>query len=178
MTHSLTLVEDTKAEVYQRLRNPPPVAFGRHTCPRWLNRQIKFLLSALHYELLRDILHLMQEALRLSNSKPMWAALFASMVVLATTTESQQVAVRCKETLDKQEGTIAEWDRTAMEAIKEMDKQFMFLRNLFHQKYRTHQKKGFNPLLNFDNRNRLDTASQSLATKAADIVESYRKSLT
>ncbi|KAL8642700.1 MAG: hypothetical protein Q9228_000630 [Teloschistes exilis] len=174
MTRSLTLVEHTKDEVYQRLRNPPPMAFGRHTCPRWLNRQIKFLLSPLHYELLQDILHGIQEALRLSNSKPMWAPLFASMVILAVTTESQQVAVRCKEALDKQEKTIVEGDGTAKEAIKVMDERFTFLCNLFHQKYRTHLTKGFNPLFSVDNRNRLDTASRSLAAEAANIVEKYR----
>lgn len=83
MTHSLTLVEDTKVDVYRRLKNPPSGEFGIHTCPRWLNKQIKFLLSTLHHDLLRDFLNKVQDALRLSSKKHLWAALFASLIVLA-----------------------------------------------------------------------------------------------
>ncbi|KAL8695443.1 MAG: hypothetical protein Q9218_000021 [Villophora microphyllina] len=171
MTHSLSLVEDTKDNVRKQLKNPPREDFGHHTCPRWLNRQIKFLLSALHYALLKEVLHRIQDALRLSNNKPLWAALFASMVVLATITESQQVTVRCKEATDKQEGAIAQGDKTADEAIGRMDEQFLFLSNLFHQRFRTHLNKGFNPLIDIKCRTEeLDGPSQLLAVKAADIV--------
>lgn len=177
MTHSLTLVENTRDDVHRRLKNPPPVAFGQHTSPRLLNRQIKFLLSTLHHDLLKGILQRIQEALRHSSKKPSWAALFASMVVLAMTTESQEVAVRCKESTDKKERVIEVDDSTAEKAIGLMDEQFEFLSKLFHQRYRTPFKKGFNPLLNVDNRNELDIESRLLADKSAEIVKTYRESL-
>ncbi|KAL8675831.1 MAG: hypothetical protein Q9186_007565 [Xanthomendoza sp. 1 TL-2023] len=176
MTHSLTLVEDTKDDVYEQLRNPPAERFGQHTCARWLNKQIKFLLSTLHRDLLKEVLNKVQETLRSSNKKPLWAPLFACMVILAMTTETLQVSVRCKEETDKGEGTINQDDKTADEAIALMDDKYDFLKKCFHQGYGTLRPKGLNPLRSPQDRTCLeDGASQSLAEKASDIIETYCK---
>lgn len=182
MTHQLTLVESTKDNVYERLNNPPTERYGHHTSPRWLSRQIKFLLSTLHQEVMRNgVLYLVQDTLRRADRKPLWAALFASMIVLAMTTETQELTVRCKEKTDKGEGTIRLDDRAADDAINLMDERFQLMRNLFHQGYRTLSTKGFNPLQSPQDRAFLDEASQSLAAKANMIVEdnceSFRKTL-
>ncbi|KAL8952428.1 MAG: hypothetical protein Q9222_001663 [Ikaeria aurantiellina] len=176
MTHSLTLVESTKEDVYSRLQNRPAVKFGPHTCPRWLNKQIKFLFSTLHKDNLRDLLKLIQDTLRTADKKPLWPALFAAMSVLAMTTESLQVTVRGKEELDKKEKRIEEWDTTADRDVSSMDEEFEFLKSLFHEKYRTLLNKGFNPLHNVDDRASLADAGQSLAAEAGDIVTTHRKS--
>ncbi|KAL8729488.1 MAG: hypothetical protein Q9166_004736 [cf. Caloplaca sp. 2 TL-2023] len=173
MTHSLTLVESTRDEVYRWLKNPPPKQFGHHTCARWLNKQIKFLLSTLHRRILKVVLNKIQDTLRVSNNKSLWAPLFVGMVILAMTTETLQVTVRCKEETDKQEEVIAQDDKTADEAIALMDERFDFLRRLFHQRYRTLLPRGLNPIRSPQARARLDDASQSLAAKASEIIEQY-----
>ncbi|KAL8854256.1 MAG: hypothetical protein Q9221_000970 [Calogaya cf. arnoldii] len=173
MTHSLTIVENTKDYVYKKLQNKPENPFGHHTCARWVNKQIKFLLSALHTDVLKEVLNKVQDTLRLSTKKDLWAPLFASMVILAMTTETLQVTVRCKEDTDKQEGTIEPDDRTADREIALMDERYDLLWRLFHQGYRTLLDKGFNPLQDLTVRADLDPASQSLAAKASEIVEKY-----
>ncbi|KAL8924617.1 MAG: hypothetical protein Q9208_003932 [Pyrenodesmia sp. 3 TL-2023] len=173
MVHQLTLVEDTKDSVYEQLKNQPPEKYGRHTSPRWLSRQFKFLLSRLHRDVMNSVLVLVQGTLRRADRKPLWAALLASMVVVAMTTERQQQTLRCKEKTEKQEGAIRPDDKTADEAISLMDEKFEFLKNLFHQGYRTLSPKGFNPLKSSANRGSLDPASQSFAAKAHAIVEQH-----
>ncbi|KAL8764298.1 MAG: hypothetical protein Q9184_000003 [Pyrenodesmia sp. 2 TL-2023] len=173
MTHQLTLLENTKDSVYEQLNNPPPEKYSNHTSPRWLSRQIKFLLATLHRDVMKSVLGLVQDTLRRADRKPLWAALFASMLVVAMMTETQQQTLRCKEKTDKQEGTIRPGDETADEAIGLMDERFELLKNLFHQGYRTLSPKGFNPLQSSANRDSLDQASQLFAAKASAIVEQH-----
>ncbi|KAL8909796.1 MAG: hypothetical protein Q9171_004886 [Xanthocarpia ochracea] len=173
MTHSLTFVENTRDSVYRQLMNPPREKFGRHTCARLLNKQIKFLLSTLYKDIMKDVLSRVQDTLRLSKKKSLWAPLFASIVILAMTTETLQVTVRCKEETDKQENMINQDDRTADAEIALMDEKFGLLRTLFHQGYRTLLPRGLNPLRSRADRTCLDDASQRLAAKANDIVEQY-----
>lgn len=173
MTHQLTLVENTRDSVYEQLRNRPPEKYGPHTSPRWLSRQFKSLLSTLHLDVLNRVLSLVQDTLRGTYRKAFWAALFASMLVVAMTTETQEQTVRCKEQTDKGEGTIGHDDKRADEEISLMDEKFELLKNLFHQGYRTLSRKGFNPLQSFASRDSLDQASQSFAVKAKAIVEQH-----
>ncbi|KAI4167570.1 MAG: hypothetical protein LQ343_007109 [Gyalolechia ehrenbergii] len=177
MTHSMTLVESTKDYVYDRLRNPPRERYGQQTSPRWVNKQFKFLLCALHQDLLRDVLSQIQETLRLSGKRATWAALFAGMTILAMTTESMQMAVRGKDETDKGEGTVRQNDTTADEAIKLMDERFDLLENIFHQAHRTPSSRGLNPVQKIQDRAILDGASQSLAAKASEIIENHHKFL-
>lgn len=173
----MTLVESTKDYVYDRLRNPPRERYGQQTSPRWVNKQFKFLLCALHQDLLRDVLSQIQETLRLSGKRATWAALFAGMTILAMTTESMQMAVRGKDETDKGEGTVRQNDTTADEAIKLMDERFDLLENIFHQAHRTPSSRGLNPVQKIQDRAILDGASQSLAAKASEIIENHRESL-
>lgn len=176
MNHSLTLVEDTKDSVYLKLKNKPKNPYGHHTCARLLNKQIKFLLSDLHRQVMKEVLNRLQDTLRVSKRKDLWAPLFSAIVILAMTTGALQVTVRCKEETDKQEGTIEQDDRKANKEIAEMDERFDLLKNLFHQAFRTLLPGGLNPLRDLPDRDNLDPASQTLATKASEIVEHYRKS--
>ncbi|KAL8992302.1 MAG: hypothetical protein Q9169_007207 [Polycauliona sp. 2 TL-2023] len=173
MSHSLTIVEDTRDSVYRQLKNRPENPFGYHTSARWLNKQIKFLLSTLHQKVFEEMLSGLQDTLRHSKRIDFWAPLFASMVVLAITTELLEVTVRCKEQTDKQEDIIKPDDKTADRDITQMDERFDLLIRLFHQGYRTLLPKGFNPLQNPTGRNDLDHAGISLASKGREIVEQY-----
>ncbi|KAI4098724.1 MAG: hypothetical protein LQ339_006329 [Xanthoria mediterranea] len=173
MNHSLTLVEDTKDSVYLKLKNKPKNPYGHHTCARLLNKQIKFLLSDLHRQVMKEVLNRLQDTLRVSKRKDLWAPLFSAIVILAMTTGALQVTVRCKEETDKQEGTIEQDDRKANKEIAEMDERFDLLKNLFHQAFRTLLPGGLNPLRDLPDRDNLDPASQTLATKASEIVEHY-----
>ncbi|KAL8674324.1 MAG: hypothetical protein Q9168_001253 [Polycauliona sp. 1 TL-2023] len=174
MSHSLTIVEDTRDAVYRQLKQRPDNPFGHHTCARWLNKQIKFLLSTLHQDVLKGVLSKLQDTLRKANSKEHWASLFASLAIVAMTTESQEVTVLCKEETDKQEGTIGPDDRTAEKDIAQMDETFDLLRRLFHQKFRTLLPKGLNPLRDLTDRDGLpDHASRSLAAKGNEVLEQY-----
>ncbi|KAL9605098.1 MAG: hypothetical protein Q9219_000032 [cf. Caloplaca sp. 3 TL-2023] len=177
MTHSMTLVENTKDDVYNRLRNPPPERYGHHTSPRWLNKQFKFLLCTLHRDILRDFLTQIQKTLRRSKKGPVWAALFASMVILSMTTGSFQVAVRGKEETDKAEGTIGEDDTTAEIAIEMMDERLGLLRSVFHQKYGTLLNRELNPVRKPQDCATLDGPSQSLAARATEIIEKHHEFL-
>ncbi|KAL8905824.1 MAG: hypothetical protein Q9207_002395 [Kuettlingeria erythrocarpa] len=173
MTHQLTLVESTRDSVYEQLKNRPPEKYGPHTSPRWLSRQFKSLLSTLHLVIFNGVLGLVQDTLRRADRKAFWAALFASILVVAMTTETQEQTVRCKEQTDQGEGTIGLDDKRADEEISLMDEKFEFLKNLFHQGYRTLSPKGFNPLQSPASRDSLDQASQSFAVKAKAIVEQH-----
>ncbi|KAI4133430.1 MAG: hypothetical protein LQ338_000166 [Usnochroma carphineum] len=122
---------------------------------------------------MNGVLNLIQDTLRRADRNSLWAALFASMVVLAMITEAQEQTVRCKEKTDKGEGSIAQDDKTADDAINLMDERFELLKILFHQGYRTLLPKGFNPLQKPQDRACLDEASQSLAAKGSAIVENH-----
>ena len=177
MTHSLTLVEDTKEEVFERLHNRPPNAFSIHTSPRLLNKQIKTMLAAIHYDLLKRFLNKFQEGARLANKTELWAAMFSSVFVLASTTDTLEATLRCKEETDKVENEIDESDTTAEKAIWLMEESFDFLHKIFQKKYLMHSPdgNGMNPISNLDNRCILDTSSQILASEASTIIEKYSK---
>ena len=97
--------------------------------------------------------------------------------MLAITTESQEVTVRCREETDKLEEMIPQNDTRANDAIGRMDEGFEdYLKCFFHQKYRTREKKGFNPIGNPKQRAVLDNASNQLAEKASAIIEEHRNS--
>lgn len=136
---------------------------------------MEFLLSILHYDLMRKVLWRIQEALRLSNGRQCWGGLFSSILVLSIVMETLEFEVRCQEAADKEEGVIRQDDRTADHAILSMDEQFKFLQNLFNQKYRIFSPKGLNPLLNSQVRASLDHESQALAVSAEEIVSDHSK---
>ena len=91
MTHSITLLEGTQTQVTTKLHSQPTKPYGVHTCPRWLNKQLKFLLSTLHRDLLEEILESIHKTLHdvsTKNSKKVWTRLFIGLLVLSMFSES------------------------------------------------------------------------------------------
>ena len=180
MTHSITLVENTKEEVFRSLWNRPAQAFGIHTSPRWLNKQLKFLLSSLHVTLMETIFSKLTQMLRASKKVSTWAFAFATILMLAMAEESIQVTLRCKEATDKEERTIDPNDDTAKQESMAIDGKFAYFQELFHRGYKTQGAKGkpmFNPIHNITDREELDAPASQLSQSVEEIVESYRNSL-
>ena len=180
MTHTLTLVEHTKDEVYGRLRNRPSERFGVHTSSRWLNKELKFLLSTLHQDLWKGVLQQIQKTLQASNKEQSWATTFMGLLVLAMMTESIQVNIRCKEETDKQDGTINWENKKANDEIGLIDKNWKILQDLFHKKYMTQKggkAKGFNPLQQDSALDKLDEPSKIFTRKVKVIIEHHRENL-
>lgn len=181
MTHSITLVEGTQTKVARQLRNGPNEPYGIHTCPRWLNKELKFLLSSLHKALLHGTLEWTHKLLRNMSTKKCkasWAQLFISLLTLSMVLESLQVAVRCKEDTDKSEGVVDFDDLSADSALKNIDERLDGLTKMFRQKYTMHgkQEKGFNPISKDTDREDLDDLpSKTLAVQVKALIDKHRK---
>lgn len=182
MTHSLTLLEDTRDTVASRLRNAPAEPYGVHTCPRWLNKELKFVLASLHKRLLHDVLELIHRTLHdmsTNSSYRFWATLFIGLLVLSMVTESLQVAVRCKEETDMSDGIVYSSRNHATLTIEKSDETLAHVTSLFHSRYHM-DKKGkneINPIKNLkDRKNLKDSPSEALADKVKGLIEGYRKS--
>lgn len=183
MTHSLTLTEDIRIAIHAMLINPPAAPYEAQTCPRWLNKELKFLLSALHTTLMKKMLDLLHKNLRRDNKekKSLWATAFMSILTLAMVTESMQVSVRCKQATDEEMGITPPED--PQKEINGMDDRLDWLSEIFRQKYgNTGNKNGkgrkeFNPLEDLNDRRSLDQPAQTFACDVDRIVEHYRKSL-
>ena len=179
MTHSMTLVESSQEDVFSSLLNRPAQVYGIHTSPRWLNKQLKFLLSSLHVTLMETILEKLTQMLRGSKKMSSWALSFNCILTLAMANESVQVTLRCKEATDKEEGVIDPHDETAQRESRMIDEKFDFLQDLYHRGYKTQGAKGkpsFNPIHSVVDREKLDAPSGQLAKSVGDIVDIYRES--
>ena len=177
----MTLVEDKKEEVFRNLWNRPAEAFGVHTSPRWLNKQLKFLFSSLHMTLLETILKKLTQILRRSKKTSSWAPNFAAIMVLAMANESVQITLRQKESTDKAEGMIALHDETAKRETVLIDEKLDFLQDLYHKSYKSQGAKAkgkpsFNPIHNATDRKEIDAPASQLAQSVGDLVESHRNS--
>lgn len=178
MSHTLTLMEDTKDTVYKNLLKPPTEAFGIHTGSRLLNKELKFIFSTLHQTLYRNVLEMIQKNLQSSNKKQSWAKAFVGLLTLAMTTGSIQVLIRCKEKTDKEDKTIPLTNENATSEIDQINEKWNFLRDLFHKKYLTTEignAKGFNPVQQVSARRELDKPSQALAREIKDLIEKHRE---
>ena len=169
MTHCWTLVEDTKDEVYRRLIAKPATPFGIHTCPRWLNKQLKYLMASLHKEIMRTVLEKLHRTLR-NSSKTSWAAAFATLLILSITTESMQVAVRCKEDTDVVEDLISQWAKRPTQFVVDMDSKLDEVVCLFHAKYGK-----FDPAERATYPQNLEKSSRDLALAINSIIEKHRE---
>lgn len=165
----------------RQLQNRPHEPYGIHTCPRWLNKQLKFLLSDLHKDLLRETLESTHKSLHdMSNKKckGSWAQLFMSLMTLSVVLESLQVAVRCKEETDKSEGVVDINDLSADLALENIDERLDWLTKLFRQKYTMNGKKekGFNPISKVTDREDLDDLpSKTLAAQVKALIGKHSK---
>ena len=183
MAHCLTLTEDTRPYVYANLRNPPNIPYEPLTCPRWLNKELKFLMSTLHTGLMEKVLELLHKNLRDGGKKRLlWATNFIGLLTLSIVTESMQVCVRCKEETDKAMGVLLENDTTAKSEIIRMDERLYFVMRLFRKKYGiTEHKNGkgkteFNPVKDLEDRISLDQPAQLFARDVEHVIRSHRKS--
>ena len=178
MTHSMTLVESSKEEVFDSLWNRPAHPFPMHTSPRWLNKQLKFLLSNLQVTLMEKVLLNLTQTLRVSEKTKIWALNFACILMLAMANESIQVTLRCKEATDKEEGVLDPDNLNATHESHMIDEKFDFLRDLYCRKYKTRDvrcKFSFDPVQNVVNRGELDAPSSQFAQSVGDILGRYRK---
>ncbi|MCJ1467668.1 hypothetical protein MMC07_006293 [Pseudocyphellaria aurata] len=167
MTHTLTLVDEN--EVFRKLKNTPPRAYGIHTSSRWLNKELKFLFSLLHQTQWKAVLDKLQLILQSSKKKSAWCPAFVALLLLAMMTESMQIQIRCKEETDKTDGTIARENNVASSDIGLMEEKWEVLRDLFHKKY-----KGFNPIYQDRDQKDLEDASmQRLAQQVKALTEKY-----
>lgn len=176
MTHSWTLTEDTKNKVFDKLRRKPSGPFHVHTSPRWLNKQLKYLMATAHQELMRKVLAGIQDKLHLSNKKATWATVFVSLLMLSMTTESLQVAVRGKEATDKREGILMPGDTTATKTIDIMEEKLNLMIRLYRKKYGATEEKGmtFNPLRDSRTHEDLGLPDQHLAREVRAVIDTYR----
>lgn len=177
----MTLVEGTQSRVAFRLQKRPNESYGIHTCPRWLNKELKFLLSTLHQSVLQGILELTEKTFREGSrkkAKVSWPRWFISILVLSMVTESLQVAVRCKEETDKGEGIVGLNDKSATITLKTMDERLDFMTKIFRQKYGMNGKgkDEFNPIEKIGDREHLDNLpSETLAMQVKALIDKYSK---
>ena len=182
MTHSLTLLENTREIVATQLLNAPAEPYWVHTCPRWLNKELKFVLACRHQRLMHDVLASMHRTLHdmsTNSSYRFWASLFIGLLVLSMVTESLQVAIRCKEETDKSEGIVYPSRNHATSAIEKSDETLDHVTSLFRSRYHMDKrgKNEINPIRNLDNRRDLkDSPSEALASEVKSLIDGYRKS--
>ena len=163
MTHTFTLDDTTLSDIEYRLKTRPKTAFGVHTSSRFLNRELKFLLSTLHKDLMQDLLKSVHQRLRVSD-KPAWTTIFAALLTLSMIGESMQACVRLKEDVDKRAGLVTEYDDKVSASQSLINEAFKFLQQSYHQRFRTHGRNPYNPIQSVSDRSTMgDVPSQELA---------------
>lgn len=168
MTRVLTLEENTKEQVFNKLRNRPKQTFGIHTSSRYLNKQLKCHFAPLQQEIFKNLLDRIQQTLPAPTKKDHWATILTSMLVLAITIETIQVNIRCKEQTDAIDRTISSENVT--DDLNQIENNWNILTHIFHKAYCK-----FNPMSRIGDLKQLDMTSQELATNVRNIVEKHRK---
>ena len=172
MSHSFTLVEATKDEIWQQLCNPPDRPFGTRTSARYINKQLKYLLSTLFKEQLEGILVRIQQMLG-DSKKSTWTPAFAILSVLAIVVESLQLLVRCREYTNSLENlTTLGLDTT--KTLNGLEEQLRYLTRIFHAKYTGQGNKLWNPLYNTRTRNDLEDHDKDFVQGIYNVIEDYR----
>lgn len=169
MMHTLTIVESTREQVVGKLRHRQSQQYGTHTSSRWLNKQIKFLLSTLHWDLLKNALQKIQKDLGASKKTQHWGNAFTGLISVAMTIEAMQFTIRCKEATDKNEKIIPEQDENATREIQVMEEKWGFLKGLFQKRYPK------NPIHDEEARKFVDPASQQLAQGLKIVIDNHRE---
>lgn len=170
MMHTLTLVESEKEEIVRNLQYHSPKPYGIHTSSRWLNKQLKFLFSNLHEELLKNALQKIHSILESSTRAKTWGSALTGLLILAMTVEAIQMTIRCKAATDKSENLIPGDSDEATTEIKQIEEKWEFLQGLFHTSYRR------NPIHSDRDRHSLaDAPSQQLARDVKSVIEKHRK---
>ena len=173
MTRTLTLVENTKQQVYNQLQRPPVEAFGVHTSSRILNKELKYIIAPLYKDLWTKFLDQIHVSLLVGHKDkfPSWATILGCLLTLAMTMESVQVNIRCKEVTDKCDKVIPDNNNDASLDLARMEEKWEILVSLFHKAYSR-----FKPVQKEEDCEKLDIPSQELAQRIHSIIERHRES--
>ena len=145
MSHAITIVQEEKYSIWKQLTYRSDMS-DNHTCPRLLNKQMKFLLSTLYKDLFSRILQRVQNML-LASRKDTWTQSFAVLLILAIVSGSLQTMIRCKEHSNMSAGLTFD-GIDATNAIQDIEDRFKFLTQLLHIKYNKRGMQYGNPLFN------------------------------
>lgn len=150
--------------------------------PLYIGKQLKFLLAALHTRTLEHMCRAIRDSLWEQHNKTLlWAPSLLGLLTMSMVIETMQVAIRCKEALDKREGIILLHDDSANLEVSNMDEKLNGLIEMFRKKYgvpRNEERNpsaSFNPIRDLDDRELLDGPGQRLAKSINKIVSSHRK---
>ena len=176
MSHALTLVENTRDDVWQCLFNPPIEPYGAKTSSRWLNKQVKFLMSTMHVTLMSQVLAKIQHMLH-DSDKTLRAATFASILTIAMAAESIQVAIWCRDSSDRRINGIIDHDGDRIRGtVALMDERMDFLCRLFHQKHKSLRMNRYNPTPRSGAPGQLDASAQEFVQRVNELVNDKRNS--
>lgn len=170
MTHTLTLEESSKEVVFSKLMRRPSEPFGPQTSARLLNKQMKFLFSALHKNLWSEALEGIHKIFDTSNKSRFWGLPFCGLIIFAMMAEAMQMTIRCKEATDKSEKLISESDENATIEIEQMEEKWTTLQGLFHKAYIK-----CDPIHDDKIIRSLDAPSQQLAKSVRNIINKHRR---
>ena len=171
MERSFTLVEETRNAVWQQLFQRPDQPFGPHTSARYVNKQLKYLLSTLIKDLLERILVCMRKQLGTSK-KDSWTPAFAILTVLSMVAEWWQLSVRLREFINRTENsTSPASDATKM--ILDVEDKLEYLTRIFHDKYTGHKNKLWNPLYDVRTCDKLDDHDKEIVRGMRGIIGNH-----
>ena len=172
MSHAFTLVEETRHIIWEQLCHRPDQPYGMRTSARYLNKQLKYLLSPLINDRLERILSMIQQKMAVSK-KSSWTPAFAMLSVLAMVGESLQLLIRCKEYDNQEEGSIIPGsDET--QTLNDIEETSRYLTGIFHIKYTGDRNKFRNPLYDTKTRSGFDDHEKEFIGGIHDIIEDYR----
>ena len=119
-------------------------SYGAKTCPRMANKQLKYLFSSLHIQIMTEVLKRLQQYLRSSRGNEKWTTAFCAILGLAMVHEDTQRTIHLVMESEVAQGKRhrSEGTRHAEQACRVIDQQFMFITVLFQTKY----NRQFNPL--------------------------------
>ena len=144
--HTLTFTSDTQESLVHWLshRHHFPLPHDPNLSPRMANRQLKYLFSLLHRELLTNLLNKLQQILHSSNVRGNWVPAFLCLLGLAIAQEDMQrtVYIIMDDRWQRGEVVGAHAASEADGAAEAIDEKFHFLCSLFYSKF----NKSLNPL--------------------------------
>ncbi|KAL9101569.1 MAG: hypothetical protein Q9187_009226 [Circinaria calcarea] len=142
------------------------------TSARYLNKQLKYLLSTLIKDRLEKILSMIQQKMAVSK-KGSWTPAFAMLSVLAMVGESLQLLIRCKEYDNQEEGSATPGSDDT-QTLNNIEERLGYLTGIFHTKYTGDRNKFRNPLYDSKTRSGLDIHDIEFVGGIHDIIEDHR----
>ncbi|KAF2433321.1 hypothetical protein EJ08DRAFT_74714 [Tothia fuscella] len=124
------------------------IVYSANCSSKMVNRQLKFLFSALFNQIMESVLKRLQQILRSSSGGAKWTSAFCAILGLAMCFETIQKTVHGNQDIQAKKGLMTEWEaaQRAEESCRMIDQKFGFITNLFRWKYH----RGFNPLRDWE----------------------------